>query len=328
MRILLFLLGGVLLASCFEEDVPVDPYPGDVTTIENNISEYYSYFDFETGRVIHTHKFDDWDLGFACGKNDWHVRVNSPKGLFIAPTESQDILTVDFSFPVTGWKFDKPSGNPDSSAVGKWVDNSGDLYNYSNTVYLLGEKTDVSYQPLFALQFIFVDSTRYQFISKDFFTSLIDTITILKTDSANFTFYNFKLKSQLNLEPEKQKYDLIFQIYYEMLYTDDGIPTPYPVRGVFLNPNAVEAALDTLDSFDEIREDNISTYQFSNKADIIGYDWKDVTVDFDAGSAVYFIVQGRTYIIRSVEGNYYKLKFLSYTFNGINGYPRFEFKQI
>ena len=74
---LVFIILIPIFISCFEKDKRVLPYPGEVSTIHDNIEQYESYFDFETGKVIKTHPADAWQLGFECGENGWHILVNS-----------------------------------------------------------------------------------------------------------------------------------------------------------------------------------------------------------------------------------------------------------
>jgi len=96
----------------------------------------------------------------------------------------------------------------------------------------------------------------------------------------------------------------LFTQYYTILFTDDGLPTPYFVRGVLLNPNNVESALDTIYNFENI--------DFSSAQDAIGHNWKAVMVDEGINSAEYNIRKGYTYIIKDTNEEVYSLRVTSF----------------
>ncbi|NJO69029.1 MAG: hypothetical protein HC830_06840 [Bacteroidetes bacterium] len=87
------------------------------------------------------------------------------------------------------------------------------------------------------------------------------------------------------------------------LYTDNGIPTPYVVRGVYLNPSGVAAMLDTVVGFSSVTSQNIVNSKMSSIQDKIGYDWKSVEINQSANTARYAVRRNYTYIIRDMEIN-------------------------
>ena len=151
---------------------------------------------------------------------------------------------------------------------------------------------------------------------------------IIKTDSVHFVYYDFENDIQKYIEPALTRYDIIFTPYYDLVYDIVEIPLPYLVRGVFLNICNVSAALVTSKTFDEITWFEIDTAGFTFEQDFIGWEWKDVNIDFSGGTANYNVRTDRTYLIKSFEGDYYKLRFLSYYLNGIYGFPSFEYKLL
>lgn len=329
MKNLIFILTvmSLLLTGCFEKDERVPPYSGEVTTIEHNIGEYQSYFDLESNKIISYNAIDEWDLGFECGAYGWHIKVNSANQLFISQTAYSDI---EENIVLTGneiWKYDAANGDTDSTAFGSWCDTTVYPMASKNYVYLAGKNTGNGYFVVARIQMVEVDSNKYFFRYCLSGENNVRNAEIFKNDSVNYVYYNLQENIQKNLEPGKTAYDLIFTPYYDLAYYN-GITLPYLVRGVFLNGFNVTACLETQLGFDEITRADITDFNFSAKQDVIGYDWKDVTVDFAGGTASYDVIPGRVYIIRSVEGNYYKLRFLSYTLDGINGFPRFEYKPV
>ncbi|NJK98070.1 MAG: hypothetical protein HC905_27010 [Bacteroidales bacterium] len=63
----------------------------------------------------------------------------------------------------------------------------------------------------------------------------------------------------------------------------------------------------------------------SSIQDKIGYDWKSVEINQSANTARYAVRRNYTYIIRDMENQYYKLRFLSYVNDSLLvGFPTIE----
>jgi hypothetical protein len=87
----------------------------------------------------------------------------------------------------------------------------------------------------------------------------------------------------------------------------------------------VLAARDTIHDFMDINAENIAGLEFTTRADVIGYEWKDY--NFDMG--VYTIVPDMNYVIRDRDGYFYKLRFVDfYSDEGVKGFPTFEFVRL
>lgn len=315
----------LLTVSCFEEDEQVPPYPGEVITVYDNIEFYQSYFDFETGEIVSSHASDLWQLGFESCDTGWHILVNSGANWFIWNSGQTDI-NASLDYPENElWAYDNQSAYPDSTAVGNWLEFMDDEKTYFNHVYVLGKYSSGIYSELKRLQFLEVDSTMYRFIVGE--DADIDTIVIQKSDSSNFVYYSFDPGMQINLEPGKSIYDIIFGPYYD-LATQFNLTIPYLVRGVLLNSNITTAILDSIYTYDEIDFEKLEEYDFSSQRDIIGYQWKEVSVNTSTGLADYIIKPNYTYIIRTADNNYFKMRFLSFSFEGSSGFPRFEYKEL
>jgi len=326
-RIFIYSIISLLINNaCFEEDKKVSPYPGEISTIEYNIGDYESYFDLESNTVVSYNSIQDWDLGFECGINGWHIRVNSARGLFIHKTNmstfNEELSTND----LTNWEFDASNGNLNLTAIGIWIDTIDFLS--LNKLYIIGIYEGSAITPLYKVLFTKVDSFDYNFLYQSYDNASIDTSIIYKSDSVNFVYFSFSEKKQKYLSPNKENYDLVFAPYYDSVSINNLPVIPYLVRGVLLNHNKVLATVDTINYYDEISNYDLNKYLFSSRRDLIGYNWKEVIVDFSSGTAAYNVLMNRTYIIKSTEGNYYKFRFLSYNLNGIDGFPRFEYKPI
>ncbi|MDF1574587.1 MAG: HmuY family protein [Bacteroidales bacterium] len=319
--------------SCFEEDEAVPPYnlPEGVDTLslQNSIYDYQVYVDLSTGSIVSENANSDWVLSFECADTGTHIRINSSDFWGIARTGSTDLEAVYTSDPGHVWRADRSDGNPDSTAVGSWVRFEEGIPTYTNEVYLLGKYDGIAYKLARKVQFISVSESAYRFLIDEPGGSDPDTIEVLKDARYNYSQFSLESNSTIQLEPEKEAWDLLFQQYYTILFTDDGVPTPYYVRGVLLNPNGVEAALDTLVHFLDINYALAIQMPFSSALDAIGHDWKSVEVDEASNSAEYKVRPGYTYLVRDANNELYKLRFKSY-FNksGVKGCPSFEFARL
>jgi hypothetical protein len=125
------------------------------------------------------------------------------------------------------------------------------------------------------------------------------------------------------VSPHKDTWDLLFTQYTYVFYDVDV--TPYQVTGVLLNPNNVEATMVDDIPFEDIDLEFATNKTLNNELDAIGYNWKSYSLT----EGHYTIYSNQIYIIKDVEGIYYKLHFTDfYTESGAKGAPKFEFQKL
>jgi len=314
------------LPACFEEDTIVPAHiPGDEKTFvfEKSIYTTTSFFDLGTNSIMDENDNGDWVLKFGSRPGDWHIGVNSSDYWAVYNSGTTIPDSVPANPELEYWVFDNSSGDPDSTATAGWVQFSGEDTLYSNSIYLLGKYDGIGYTPIKALQFLFVDESGYVFRIGDPPAGNWTELEVPKEPSLNYQYlFSDDSGEVLQVEPDKDIWDLQFTQYGSIIFTDDGIPTPYYVRGVLLNRNRVAAAVDSLNSFADITIKDVAGYSFSTREDIIGYEWKSVEVDVNSNTAVYTVNTDYTYIIRDTEEFYHKLRFISYYNDlGEKGFP-------
>ena len=323
------LIFSAFLAGCFEEDEKVAAHiPGDEQSFAFDRSIYFhqSFFDLGTNSIMSENGNADWVLRFGAMSGDWHVGVNSANywGVYHTGTDNPD--SIPQSTEQEKWIYDKSSGEPDSSAFAGWVVFTEEDTTYTNEIYLLGNYDGISYKASWAMQLFHVDDSVYRFRIKGISGADWQTIEIPKSPYSNYQYFTTSGGGSLvDIEPDRELWDLQFTQYGSIIFTDDGVPTPYFVRGVLLNRYLVSAAIDSVNAFADITFEDIAGYTFSRQQDIIGYEWKDVEVDVNSNTAVYTVIPGITYIIRDTEGFFYKLRFVSYyNDQGEKGFPVIE----
>ncbi len=317
----------VLLSSCFEEDSRVPEYPYTVHTISDSVQVNRSYFDFESASILAVHKNDIWQLAFECGVDGHRILTNSEAYWLIYNTH-QKTPEPSVQMPyINASMYDIPGLWPDSTAVGTWFNTSNSVRTYTKNVYLLGKMASPSFQEVKEIVFLELTDTSYTFSYHDRSTDTYDTVLIPKNNEVNFVYYSFSTHTSFTPEPPKTEYDVIFTSYYDMA-TLFGITQPYHVGGGFINIYATEAALDSITPYEAIDLNKALDTEFSRKRDIPGYKWKDVNVDISSVNATYKVKPHYTYLFKTQEGNYFKLRFLSYSLEGKSGFPQFEFVRL
>lgn len=318
----------ILFNSCFQEDDPVPPYesPDGVTTSVAEIGPEYQYqlfYDLGTNTFVKSIDRETWDLAFQCGSGHF-VFLNSSKLMKVGHTGLTDWNAVDASTPVE-WRYDRSEGWEDSTAIGNWgTKNDNDVVS-DNFVYVIdrGLSTLGADFGKRKFQILSLTNDEYSIRFSNLDGSGERTMSFSKDNNYNYVFIALQGNgSIIEVEPPKSEWDLQFTQYTTKVeQTGTGIVENYLVNGVLLNPYIVSAAREFTKEFTEINYTDLSNYAFSTQRDIIGYEWKDY--DFDLST--YIIYADKVYLVRDVEGSFYKLRFVSFTNDqGIRGYPTFE----
>ncbi len=328
-HLIVFAIIALLITSCFKEDEPLPAFPMQTTTVAmGNTYLYQVYFNLADNEAVSTNEKNIFDLGFECADSGWHIRLNTAAFMMAGNTGEKDLAAVT---DTTGllWKYDKSNGNPDSTAIGQWLDINGNDTTYKHQVYVLNRGYDHlgNVRGLRKIVFTHVDTTSFSFEYSDMNGDNYGEFKVIKNNTEKYTYFSFNDGGQqLNLEPPAHAWDLLFTQYTTLLFTNEGEPYPYLVTGVLSNYGDVTMAMDSTISYDNIDLAVAKSHPFTEARDFIGYDWKEVLGDVNSGNVYYEIVQGRTYLIRTREGLYFKLRFINfYSDDGDKGYPTFQY---
>lgn len=306
-----------ILGSCFKKEIPVEKPASDATTVQVELGGNYAnqiYYDLETNSVLRQNNREVWDLAFEAGDNGFHILLNESRIMAAALSNETDItaLTSDAGLTYT-WDFH--TGNLDSTAIGDWQ-SLGKVYAIDLGTGLSGANLGKK-----KLKVISVNTTEYQIQFADLNSSTIQTFTIPKSTTAGFTYFSMSGSGSLkDIEPDKGTWDLVFTAYCHVF----DIHTPYSVVGVLSNRYGVKVQEVSV-PFDEMKYSDIVESTFEDRINVIGYDWK--TYNFDNGT--YVVNSNRTFVVKTVLGRYYKLRFVDYyDQNGVKGAPKFELQEL
>jgi hypothetical protein len=319
MRFLIFIIPAFFLfSSCDPGEIPVEPFDrGDVIVSQVNMDPVYKYqvwFNLDQDSIVKSTSKSLWDIAFDCGLTN-HIYLNSALGAKAANTQNTDFQSVQ-SADGLFFKPDHSAGYIDSLALLNCLDN--------HFVYVIDRGYDDNGNMLGMIKIQFTDFTdntlTFRFAKLDGSDENVGELT--KNSDFNQVAYSFTNKQFLLAEPQKNSFDLLFSQYTYIFYDPF---TYYLVAGVIINPFNTSVAVDSLHSFENIALADTSGLVFSNRPDIIGYDWKK----YDFGTATYTVSSKKVFIIRNQYGFYYKLHFVDfYNDAGEKGNPKFEYRKL
>ena len=304
-----------LLSACVKKELPAPKHEsGEITTGQVSLGKYYDqqiYFNLERNTTIAQNDKENWDLSFECSETGMHVLLNSSKAMMSTHVSNNFNLGDEHLIKDTDWNYDASSRNLDSTAIGDWTNKnilvdrgyslSGDKIGYC----LLKIEADDSNN--YVIKYSLTNHNR-EIIYK-----------VIKTSEHYFTQLSFD-DGLIQNEPQKDSFNLLFTQYTHVF--DDK--SSYLVTGVIVNLNTQIATMNS-DDFPSITIDEVKELDFTYARNTIGYDWK--TYDYDTG--LYKIHQEKIYIIKTIEGYFYKIHFIDfYNQNGEKGNPSFEFQRL
>lgn len=322
--ILLAFIGSCWLISCEKQEQPITLPPKGSAEIDRvDMGEDYDkqiFYDLESRKIIKTSSVNSWDLSFETAPDGYHVFVNGGRNIFVFNTHKSNAADIapnyEYTIADNQYKFDSPTGLPDSTAIGEWRN----VNSVSNKeVYLLRFYPDV-YKKIILKS---VSATQYELMYGDLGATELKTIIIPKDPTYSFSYFSFDNGGSVVMpDPPKTDWDIVFTRYRYIYYSLNNFP--YLVSGVLSNPYNTWVSPDSVNNFTAINAP-APPNTYTNKRDVIGFDWKNY--NFDNGR--YEVRKEKNYIIRTQENAEWKLHFLDfYSTTGMKGSPMFEFERI
>ena len=320
MRKLNFIFLSLILLGCEQNEIPIDPHSmGEIRSNQINMHSDYRkqlFYNLEDNLVIKENLKTDWDLAFESSEEGWHIILNSSRF-----SKASEITNTNFSDELSisnlSWVWEHPEGIYSGTAIGDYRGKES-LYVIDRGFYLNGNSAGFK-----KLKIDSVNKQSYTITYANLDNTDSYTLEIQKDNTTNFQYLSFENNSIINIEPNKDDWDLIFT-QYTHLYNDPLLPPSYLVTGVLTNYlNNIVIAKDTSSKFEDINYNMLDMYSFSNNQNEIGYDWKTYT-----GSG-YTINTNITYFIQDGSNRFFKLRFIDfYNSDGEKGYPKFELQEL
>lgn len=282
---------------------------------------------------------DTWDLAFYSGDH-FRVAINGSIYMATAALDATDIDAVSIDDvselqnqvavgtfdPNNAAYVDAPNGNILETAISEINDNDSQNkvylvnmgYSISNTIPTPGSTAIIGAHRGWKKIRILKNENGYILQYADIDSNTHQEISIEKNSNYNFSFFSFNTQSIVTVEPEKDRWDLSFTVFTNIIenagsygYSDfvthnrKGGTTAYMVETSNYN-------------YDDFSLSHVDPSLFTEDQTVIGDHWRDVF----SGT----VFSDRFFVLKDPNGNYYKIRFLALTSpNGERGYPEFEY---
>ena len=311
----------IFFLACEKEERPIIQHPiGNIIATQIDIGSNYSqqvYYSISNNIIITENEKEDWDLAFESSSQGWNIIINSSTFSQIAELSNNFSDTINANN--LNWNWDKAEGINEGTAIGD--------YRNKEKLYVLDRGFNINGSPRGYKKFIIdsVNNNSYFIKYANLDNTNLQNLIIYKDNTYNFQYLTFKTDETISIEPRKEDWDLLFTQYTHLFL--DNLETPaYLVTGVLTNYiNNILVATDTINKFIDINLKMIDEYNFTNRQNEIGYNWKS----FNFNSQSYTVNSDKTYIISDLDGRYFKLHFIDfYNDNGEKGSPKFEVQEL
>ncbi len=275
-----------------------------------------------------------WDLGFYSGTED-KVVLNYSTYMMAQPLEKIDMNEVTASDTIgmgstmiigTGGThvfIDHPNRSLDELAIADISAIDGE-----NPVYIVNRgvgpgqgnvdpgSVDVGGAPLGWKKIrILKSGNDYVIQHADIDATTFEEVTVSKSATDNFTYFSFENGADIEVEPAKEKWDIVFTVSSNIInfgfgdgaygFSDFVLSNRQggtEVAAVVLETDENGAIIDGQTGYDDFTADDLGSVTFSPDGHTIGSNWRSV-FSRTAHAHVY-------YIVKDEEGNTYKVQFL------------------
>lgn len=338
-----------------EDPVPVSPYNGIVMNVDSvgGASEPNQVWVRLENSEITSSKRTIWDLGFYSG-NEFKVVLNN--SIFMAAGKIENVSDINAvnSTMVAALKEKVQVANFDPTNVPYIDDVKGNFptgytaiseisaNESENAVYLInmGRKLYEEVIPAGSvipggesrgwkkLQII-RSGNNYKLRFADLDSTTHTEVIIEKNPTYNFTFYSMTDAKVVDVQPEKNKWDICFTVFTNIIpgagsYIYSDFVTTNIMGGSSSYMVSVPAGTNVTEFYDNFSAANVDASLFATTDQrSIGGNWRLVG---PSGANLY---GDRFFVVRDHEGHFYKLKFTRMSnLQGERGRPEFEYKPL
>jgi hypothetical protein len=360
-------LVAIFFASCSDDENAIIPeVPSEPGAISEAIVEPFLggpnqqnqvYIDLSTNQQTPVLR-DAWDLGFSTG-SDFRVIINGSIKMAVKQTTSTDItevqtedasVAVGFSTYSTMGYVDNPTGilqgagSGEGTAIAEISTNNADNkvylvnlgYEVGTTTPTVGSVTTDGAARGWKKIRIIRQGNDYVLQHADLNATTAQSITISKNTDYNFVFVSLDNGQTVNVQPKKNQWDLNFSGFTNYFpfggsnityYFSDFVSTNM-LGGTQVYEVIVADATQTEAQYESFSLVNVTTSNFNvsiTDQRVIGSNWRNG----GGPNSLPSIKDDRFYVLKDVDGNLYKLRFLALTNEqGVRGYPVFDYKLL
>jgi hypothetical protein len=349
-RLSLVLTGLVFLAACGKDDdkVTIPPAEGSTVTLNGGTggasAENAAYIDMSTGTATGV-KRSSWDLGFYSG-SDFRVILNNTTSAGAKMTTATSLAAVGAADTIgLTLAINQVAPGPDQYAFFDPID--GSLTNTvipavsataaENRVVIINRGTGGGTAARAWIKALITRNgngytVQFGGIQQ---TSGFTTVQITKDADYHFRYLSFDGGGTIvNVQPKKAEWDFtwgysVYEIAGVGPYNFSDLISTNSLSGVMVGTRIYASAAVRNEAYTKFNRDSVnatvSTFSASRWA--IGSSWRVTPAPGVTNAGVR---TDRFYVIKDVQGNYYKLKFISFAAEdgGERGKPVFEYALI
>jgi len=311
-------LGIIALYACEKDEIPVPPFErGTAVTASVGMGPLYRdqvWYSLERNEVTGVSSINDWDIAFESAPESRGVFLNEARLMHAWLSPHADL---ESAIDTAGYG----QGKRVEAAARFHTDPAVEIPNHSEpVVYLidLGFSHAGQVLGLIWLEITEANSEGYTFRSKFFGESQITEHQVSKDPKRSLVRYSLRDAAVPPTAPPDVDWDIVFTKY---TFSFDDPAIDYLVTGALLNPAGAMAAELSDKAFADITLGDLPDGALSPQLDAIGYDWKAYSFE----TARYNVDSGRSFVVKSVGGLHYKIRFIDfYDDMGNVGAPKWE----
>jgi len=285
-----------------------------LTTVSEDLSLGAGYADDVFYRLsdglITTVARSNWDIAFSVPTREAAILTNGTSGVELKAYPVADGWSWADPIDTTGYYSWAPLYNSDTT----WVDGAfnmnatghpnygwGDYdmitHNLTGVSLYIIKTRDGSFKKIWIEQKLSADQ-KYTFRYSDLNGANEKNINLdLGGKNKNFVYYSLETDSEVDREPEVDKWDIVFTKYFDKSIN-------YPVTGVLQNIGVTAQESTDIDPTSEV----FPSSNYLTSISTIGSDWKII----DMVTYQYSIDDTRVFFIKDVNDNLYRIRFTSF----------------
>lgn len=335
----IILLCSLLLTSCQKEEEPmVLPPPGDELAMTATMGTSYHnqvYVSLSKNKM-HSADYRNFDLAFEASPSGRKIYLNNAKYMFLTHTGNTSLTAADSVG--ASWVTDAEHLHADSTAVGSWWNLMSASTNGGDGEVMIIDRGRIDHtgsDRFRKIQVIAADDNHYRVRFSRLDNTGLNELTIPKDPAYSLMYFSFDNNGQVVQQaPPKDDWEFVFTKYTHE-YFDEPLTSPYryyPVTGCLSNIwNSIAGAVAKKDStpgyvdFSKFTAAHAMQMSFSNRADIIGFEWKY----YDFNASQFIIHPDLYYVLSDKNGYYYKIRMIDfYDQQGNKGTVNFQYQRL
>jgi len=308
------------------------------------------YIDLSSGAMTTVPRVS-WDLGFYSG-NEFRVILNNSVKMSAKSLNSTNLATVvteDNTMLISQGsgslnQVDDPTGVITGTAIAEVSANDAE-----NSVYLINLGSNPGSTPPdlgkpaadsgshrgWKKVRILRNGNSYKFQYADLNATTFNEVIIDKNAAFNFSFFSFTANATVNVEPQKEKWDINFTTFVNTVNMGGGQMIPYFYPDFIVNNNrggALAYSVSTADfSYDSFTMANVDQSKFINDQRGIGSLWRGTSAPGPNGDPMsqFVLKTDIFFVLKDPAGNIYKIRMTGGALPNLErGHPTFVYSLL